>query len=307
MKLLSEGKGASENSYQINTKLWNTYRDNEYGFYQFKYPEDWYSFSRLGFNRISSASIDDFTSIKLLQGNAILNSQTLYKNKEVSLEEWIGQKPFNEKDVDVISKSTIKVAKKNSPNFKYSYKNESQEGQVVFIPTDKYVGNSEIVIQLDFYYYQDDEKADYYNAIFESILDSLELLDIDTTISDIEASVFVYHMTNTTLTVQINSNATNITRMKVWSDTDEAPVWEEFQYYATIPWKKENNTVYVQLMDTSGNISRVFQDTARPPIGPPDSPEIFCGGIAGIICPEGYECKITEPIADAGGICVPKE
>src|SRR5690606_30269477 len=124
MKLLSEGKGASENSYQINTKLWNTYRDNEYGFYQFKYPEDWYSFSRLGFNRISSASIDDFTSIKLLQGNAILNSQTLYKNKEVSLEEWIGQKPFNEKDVDVISKSTIKVAKKNSPNFKYSYKNE---------------------------------------------------------------------------------------------------------------------------------------------------------------------------------------
>lgn len=30
----------------------------------------------------------------------------------------------------------------------------------------------------------------------------------------------------------------------------------------------------------------------------------FCGGIAGISCPEGYKCKLEGNYPDAGGVCV---
>lgn len=32
----------------------------------------------------------------------------------------------------------------------------------------------------------------------------------------------------------------------------------------------------------------------------------FCGGFGGILCPEGYECKLDGDYPDAGGICVSK-
>jgi len=33
----------------------------------------------------------------------------------------------------------------------------------------------------------------------------------------------------------------------------------------------------------------------------------FCGGIAGISCPEGYACKLDGNYPDAGGVCVAKQ
>jgi hypothetical protein len=33
---------------------------------------------------------------------------------------------------------------------------------------------------------------------------------------------------------------------------------------------------------------------------------LFCGGIAGFLCPEGYTCKLDGSYPDAGGVCVKK-
>jgi len=35
--------------------------------------------------------------------------------------------------------------------------------------------------------------------------------------------------------------------------------------------------------------------------------EIFCGGIAGLPCPEGYTCKLSSTSPDAGGVCINSE
>jgi hypothetical protein len=35
-----------------------------------------------------------------------------------------------------------------------------------------------------------------------------------------------------------------------------------------------------------------------------ESKEEFCGGFAGIACPEGYVCKLEGKYPDAGGVCV---
>jgi len=36
------------------------------------------------------------------------------------------------------------------------------------------------------------------------------------------------------------------------------------------------------------------------------SEEKFCGGIAGVVCPEGYTCKLDGKYPDASGVCIKK-
>ena len=36
------------------------------------------------------------------------------------------------------------------------------------------------------------------------------------------------------------------------------------------------------------------------------SEEKFCGGIAGVICPKEYTCKLDGKYPDAGGVCIKK-
>ena len=42
----------------------------------------------------------------------------------------------------------------------------------------------------------------------------------------------------------------------------------------------------------------------QPPALTPTVTEIFCGGIAGISCPEGFTCKLDGNYPDAGGKCI---
>jgi hypothetical protein len=40
---------------------------------------------------------------------------------------------------------------------------------------------------------------------------------------------------------------------------------------------------------------------------PKESLSQFCGGIAGLTCPDGYTCKLDGDYPDAGGSCAPEE
>ena len=49
----------------------------------------------------------------------------------------------------------------------------------------------------------------------------------------------------------------------------------------------------------------IISPTRTPALTPkPTATEIFCGGIAGISCPEGYTCQLDGNYPDAGGKCV---
>lgn len=49
----------------------------------------------------------------------------------------------------------------------------------------------------------------------------------------------------------------------------------------------------------------IISPTRTPTLTPkPSETEIFCGGIAGISCPQGYTCNLDGNYPDAGGKCI---
>lgn len=46
------------------------------------------------------------------------------------------------------------------------------------------------------------------------------------------------------------------------------------------------------------NVQQVQQDDSSSSEGE------FCGGFAGVACPEGYTCKLDSNYPDAGGVCL---
>jgi hypothetical protein len=66
-------------------------------------------------------------------------------------------------------------------------------------------------------------------------------------------------------------------------------------------------TADAQLCPDGSAVGRVppHCDFAPCPQGkPPGQTDIFCGGIAGVLCPEEMTCKLDGDYPDAGGTCV---
>lgn len=154
-----------------------TYKEDRYGNFEFKYP--FYMF--LNKSKLSTAPIEQFEYGALPKNNAVIITDVFWRNKSMPLEEWIGEKPFHPhlKDVETASKSTIEIAGKESRLFVYRYPREKQVGKVVFIPSGKFTEESgaEVVVQIDFYYYEDDPREEFYNKIFDQILSTFQFID----------------------------------------------------------------------------------------------------------------------------------
>ena len=158
------------------TANWKTYQT---GNFALRYPDNWHSDDKSDFNRISSAPIDQFEYGILPQDHAVLITQTIYRNKSIPFDSFIGDKPFhpNYKDVTTSSESTLQISGRDSVVIDYEYPREEQKGTVVFIPSGKFLGGGEIIIEFDFYYYNNDPKENQYKELFNLILSTFRFLD----------------------------------------------------------------------------------------------------------------------------------
>ena len=96
------------------------------------------------------------------------------------------------------------------------------------------------------------------------------------TSSTISGSIFVYHLSETAVTVQLAATSTvnDVTEMQVWTDSNPTSAWQTFASFAWLPWMPEDK-VYARFRDGFGNISSVYSDTLYPVYSPPPDPQIF--------------------------------
>lgn len=94
--------------------------------------------------------------------------------------------------------------------------------------------------------------------------------------STISGSIFVYHLSETAVTVQLTATSivSDVAEMQVWTDSNPTSVWQTFASFAWLPWMPEDK-VYARFRDGLGNISSVYSDTIRPVYSPPPGPLVF--------------------------------
>lgn len=99
---------------------------------------------------------------------------------------------------------------------------------------------------------------------------------IVTASSTISGSIFVYHLSETAVTVQLKatSNVSTVTEMQVWTDSKPVSEWQAFASFAWLPWMPEDR-VHVRFRDSLGNISNIYSDSIRPTYGPPLGSKLF--------------------------------
>ncbi len=83
----------------------------------------------------------------------------------------------------------------------------------------------------------------------------------------ISGSVWLYHMTDVTMTVQLiaDSTAGHVTEALVWTDVMTQSSWQEFSTFVVLPRADE---VYARFKDESDNISTEYTETSYPPNSP---------------------------------------
>lgn len=88
--------------------------------------------------------------------------------------------------------------------------------------------------------------------------------------SVISGTVWIYTMTDITMTVEItaHSSISNVTQMLIWSDSISNTTWQPFTPFVWLPM---SDFVYAQFQDGLGNITDVYSDTIYP-VGPPTAP-----------------------------------
>lgn len=94
--------------------------------------------------------------------------------------------------------------------------------------------------------------------------------------SIVSGSIFVYHVSETAVTVQLTatSTVTDVTEMQVWTDSNPTLIWQAYASFAWLPWMPGDN-VYARFRDGFGNVSAAYSDSIRPPSGPPPEFQIY--------------------------------
>lgn len=94
--------------------------------------------------------------------------------------------------------------------------------------------------------------------------------------STISGSIFVYHLSETAVTVQLQatSTASAVTEMQVWTDSKPASEWQTFASFTWLPWQPEDR-IYVRFRDSLGNMSKTYSDTIRPTYSPLLGDQLF--------------------------------
>jgi hypothetical protein len=89
--------------------------------------------------------------------------------------------------------------------------------------------------------------------------------------SVVSGTVWVYRMTETTMTIQLaaSSSAGRITDMQVWTDSNPNPLWQPFVPFV---WLPVSDVVYARFRDEFGNVSSDYTDTIHPINSPPPEP-----------------------------------
>lgn len=87
-------------------------------------------------------------------------------------------------------------------------------------------------------------------------------------LSAVNGSVFVYHMTEITMTLTLTATSStgNITEMQVWTDNNPNPDWQPFAQFV---WLPVSDIVHVRFRDNLGNVSDDYSDTIFPIYSPP--------------------------------------
>ncbi|MFH0979473.1 MAG: hypothetical protein V1803_00820 [Candidatus Roizmanbacteria bacterium] len=73
------------------------------------------------------------------------------------------------------------------------------------------------------------------------------------------------------------------------------------------PIENVSCTLEAKICPDGSSVGRVPPDcefAPCPETTQPSGEKIFCGGFAGVECPEGYECQLEGSYPDAGGTCV---
>lgn len=86
--------------------------------------------------------------------------------------------------------------------------------------------------------------------------------------SVISGTVWLYTMTELTMTVEITATSSTgtITEMLIWSDSMPNTTWQPFTPFV---WLPVSEFVYAQFRDNLGNVTGVYSDTIYPQPGPP--------------------------------------
>lgn len=88
---------------------------------------------------------------------------------------------------------------------------------------------------------------------------------------EVTGTVWLYHMTELTMTVQLTATSSfgEITEMQVWTDANPNPVWQPFSEYGWLEWFPEHDVIYARFRDELGNESGLANDTTHPVYSPP--------------------------------------
>ena len=162
----------------VSTKDWKVYKEEKFAGFEFSYPDNWFFESDpvTSYSKLSTSPMDKFVYGKLPTGNAVLIIDIGYRNKEITIEDWCHFHP-NFKSVKEFSTTYPEINGINALRIKYAWEDKNIEGEHICLPLNNINQNSETVIDLDFYYYKNDPRKDYYLQTFDQILSTFKFLN----------------------------------------------------------------------------------------------------------------------------------
>ena len=166
----------------VSTKDWKVYKEEKFAGFEFSYPDNWFFESDpvTSYSKLSTSPMDKFVYGKLPTGNAVLIIDIGYRNKEITIEDWCHFHP-NFKSVKEFSTTYPEINGINALRIKYAWEDKNIEGEHICLPLNNINQNSETVIDMDFYYYKNDPRKDYYLQTFDQILSTFKFNDTNIT------------------------------------------------------------------------------------------------------------------------------